>query len=102
MSRCSALIISLKKRKPQYPAPVMSGKSHLLDAGGALYYAENSDAWFTTQALWYIPVTSPFHSDKCSCSSLNTLSSSLCSPFGDFIVVEQMDAVARQGLEQEK
>lgn len=33
----------------------------------------------------YLSGHSPFHSDKCSCSSSKALSSSLYSPFGDFI-----------------
>lgn len=33
----------------------------------------------------YLSGRTPFHSDKCSCSSSKALSSSLCSPFGDFI-----------------
>lgn len=50
----------------------------------------------------YLSRDFPFHSDKCSCSSSSSLSSSLYSPFGDFMAAAQMDAVARQGLKQEK
>lgn len=50
----------------------------------------------------YLSGDFPFHSDKCSCSSSSSLSSSLYSPFGDFMAAQQMEAAARQGLEQEK
>ena len=46
----------------------------------------------------YLSRDFPFHSDKCSCSSCSALSSSLYSPFRDFMAVKANGGSTQTGF----